>query len=93
MSVPAGTPPGPAPAVDHATTAGNSAVNGLTFHVLGTGYNPTVREVGPGKQYATIQAALDAAFSASADDLVVVYPGTPDTANPRTTRWAPTTRT
>ena len=62
---------------------GQTTINGLTFHVLGTGYNPAVREVGPGKPFATIQSALDAAFSATADDLVVVYPGTPDLLNPR----------
>ena len=58
-------------------------MNGLTFHVRGTGYNPALREVGPGKTFATIQAALDAAFTNNGDDLVVVYPGTPDLVNPR----------
>ncbi|HQR26823.1 MAG TPA: SdrD B-like domain-containing protein [Nocardioides sp.] len=81
-SVPAGTPAGAAQLVI-TNNGGRSTVNGLTFHVLGTGYSPTVREVGPGKQYATIQSALDASLAASADDLVVVYPGAPDTTNPR----------
>ncbi|MCV2393294.1 IPT/TIG domain-containing protein [Actinotalea sp. M2MS4P-6] len=82
VTVPAGTPVGPH---QLEITAGNgmTTINGLTFHVLGAGYTPTVREVGPGKTYATIQAALDDAFTANADDLVVVYPGTPDLANPR----------
>ena len=53
---------------------GQSTVNGLTLHVLGTGYNPAVYEVGPGKTYQpaetlpaaanhAIQNALDAAAS------------------------------
>lgn len=75
---------------------GQSTVNGLTFHVLTTTaaladrYNPTIREVGPGKTYApaetlpaaanhAIQRALDAARPG---DLVVVYPNNPS-ANPR----------
>jgi hypothetical protein len=52
-----------------------STVNGLTFHVLGAGYSPTVFEVGPGKEYDTIQSALDDAAEV-ANALVVVYPGT-----------------
>jgi len=62
---------------------GQSTVNGLTFHVLGTGYSPALREVGPGHTYATIQAALDAAFTNNGDDLVIVYPAASSTANPR----------
>jgi uncharacterized repeat protein (TIGR01451 family) len=69
------------------TAAGGlSTINGLTFHVLRTTgnpnqrYNPNVYEVGPGKLYATIQSAIDAAASGNA--LVVVYPGTPS-QNPR----------
>jgi hypothetical protein len=81
VTVPTGTPVGP-----HSlkVTAGNGqgTVNGLTFHVLGGTYTPTVHEVGPG-HLATIQAALDEAFANPADDLVVVYPGAPDLANPR----------
>ena len=74
---------------------GQSTVNGLTVHVLGGSYNPTVIEVGPGKTYdpiaAThntggyehaIQDALDAAASTSSNKLVVVYPGATDTFNP-----------
>ena len=63
---------------------GKTTVNGLTFHVLGGAYNPTLREVGPGRQYATIQAALDAALTNNGNDLVVVYPGHRHaTRNPR----------
>jgi hypothetical protein len=82
VTVPSGTPVGPH---QLEITAGNgqTTVNGLTFHVRGTGYSPTVREVGPGRTYATIQAALDASLTNNADDLVVVYPGQPDLVNPR----------
>jgi hypothetical protein len=59
---------------------GQSTVNGLTFHVLGAGYNPTVFEVGPGRTYSTIQAGIDAA--SASNGLVVVYPGTPQLWNP-----------
>ena len=47
------------------------------------GYQPNLYEVGPGKPYATIQAAIDAAAASNGDDLVVVYPGQPDLTNPR----------
>ena len=40
-----------------------------------TTYQPNVYEVGPGKTYATIQGAVDAAATSNGDDLVVVYPG------------------
>ena len=82
VTVPAGTPPG-AHRLRITADNGLHTANGLTFHVLGTGYNPTVREVGPGRTHATIQGALDAAFANNGDDLVVVYPGTPDFAHPR----------
>jgi len=82
VTVPAGTPVGPH-ALKVTADNGQSTVNGLTFHVLGTGYNPALREVGPGHTYATIQAALDAGFTNNGDDLVVVYPGVPDLVNPR----------
>jgi hypothetical protein len=54
--------------------SGLSTINGLTFHVLGTGYNPDLFEVGPTMPYTTIQSALDDAADAG-DSLVVVYPG------------------
>ncbi|MCB9419941.1 MAG: IPT/TIG domain-containing protein [Ardenticatenaceae bacterium] len=62
---------------------GQSTINGLTFHVLRGAYNPNLYEVGPGRTYATIQSALDAAAASTGDDLVVVYPGQPDLTNPR----------
>jgi hypothetical protein len=62
---------------------GRSTVNGLTFHVLGAGYRPDIYEVGPGKAYASIQSAIDAAASRPRrDSLVVVYPGAPVQWNP-----------
>lgn len=65
---------------------GLASVNGLTVHVLGTGYNPALFEVGPGKPYAKIQDALEAAATAfnagTKQTLVVVWPGTPVTDNP-----------
>ncbi len=56
-------------------------VNGLTIHVLGGAYTPNVLEAGPGRTYATIQSALDAAATLG-DSLVVVYPDTPGAFNP-----------
>ena len=66
---------------------GMSMVNGLTFHIIGAGYNPTVFEVdsnltAPGpNQYTTIQAALEAAATVP-QALVVVLPGLPTAFNP-----------
>ena len=55
---------------------GKSIVNGLTFHVIGSGYNPRIFEVGPGRTYATIQSAVNAGAAAPQGRgiLVVVYP-------------------
>ncbi|NNJ11505.1 hypothetical protein EKD04_014300 [Chloroflexales bacterium ZM16-3] len=77
-------------------TSGMSQVNGLTIHVLQNGvYNPTVLEVGPGKSYATIQAAINRTDrnlrlpgepgnnQVTSNPLIVVYPGgVPDSTNP-----------
>ena len=68
---------------------GMSTVNGLTFHLLGTGYTPTLFEVDPSRPasntnriYHAIQDAIDAAQS-TAQALVVVYPGgLADSASP-----------
>ena len=74
-----------------------STYNGLTLWNLGaaptaapspnasTAYNPNVAEVGPGRTYATVQAALEAANPTSARRywLVVVWPGAPSATNPR----------
>jgi PKD repeat protein len=63
---------------------GESTINGLTFHYLGSGYNPQIYEVGPGRAYSTIQAAVDAAssFNGNRGAMVVVYPGLPAQWNP-----------
>jgi len=44
-------------------------------NVIITSYQPNVYEVGPGKTYASIQGAIDAATTSNGNDLVVVYPG------------------
>lgn len=69
---------------------GLASVNGLTIHVLGAGYNPTIYEVGVGKEFdpnnypvndynyygtGPIQAAIDSAYAEAGEALVVVYPG------------------
>ncbi len=68
---------------------GQTMVNGLTFHILGAGYNPTVFEVnaniatgdlGP-NQFNKIQDALEAA-TVDPQALVVVLPGLPGLWNP-----------
>jgi hypothetical protein len=77
-------------------TAGNGmkSVNGLTFRMLDavnnstlgrTATNPQLSEAGPGKQFATIQAALEHARPTSTQPywLVVVWPNTPTPANPQ----------
>ena len=72
--------PGSVPAGPHQLSIrsgnGKTTVNGLTFHVTGSAYNPRFYEVGPGKTYSTIQAAVDAASAAtgSRPRIVVVYP-------------------
>ena len=65
------------------TTGGQVTVNGVGLHLLGAGYNPGLLEVGPGKTYATVQAALNAARTAAGQQLVVVWPGTSTTDNPQ----------
>jgi len=76
-------------------TGSNSrtAYNSLTLQVLsgmagtavGTRGNPALFEVGPGRPYATIQAAVNAARPTSdrLHNLVVVYPGAPTSNTPR----------
>ncbi|NJM42111.1 MAG: hypothetical protein HC853_15855 [Anaerolineae bacterium] len=81
VSVPSSITPG-AYQLKITSNNGLSTQNALTFHVRGSGYNPTLFEVGPGKTYATVQAALNAARPV-AQALVVVYPNTPGTFNPK----------
>ncbi|MGC9468012.1 MAG: SdrD B-like domain-containing protein [Anaerolineae bacterium] len=83
VEVPAGTAAGRYQlAITNA--AGASTVNGLTFHIIGQGYNPLVVEVGPGRDYPTIQAGVDRASrgNSNREALVVVYPDTPAQWNP-----------
>lgn len=72
---------------------GQKTVNGLTFHMLGGSYNPTVIEVGPGKAFSptdpnpllaahAVQRALDQAANSNSNKLVVIYPNTPSLFNP-----------
>jgi hypothetical protein len=81
VNVPPGTPVGPHQLKITADN-GRSTVNGLTFHVRGGAYSPSLYEVGPGRTYATIQAAIDAAAVSPEPDLVVVYPGATAQWNP-----------
>ncbi|MFN8173384.1 MAG: fibronectin type III domain-containing protein, partial [Candidatus Nanopelagicales bacterium] len=69
---------------------GAVSTTGITLHVIGGTYTPTVITVGPGKDVdtdngGTLQQALDNAASGSqtATKLVVAYPLTPTTDNPR----------
>ena len=64
--------------------AGESTINGLTYHYLGSGYNPQIYEVGPGRSYSTVQAGIDAAssFTGGRGAMVVVYPDNPVQWNP-----------
>ena len=72
-------------------TNGLSTYNALTIQVFDDGStpgtaaeNPLIAEVGPAKQFATIQAALEAATPTSARPfwLVVVWPNAQTTDNP-----------
>jgi uncharacterized protein (DUF779 family) len=81
IDIPAGTPEGPYQ-MEITSDNGNRSVNGLTMHVLGGSYTPTLYEVGNGYPYAVIQDAITAAESAGGDALVIVYPGTPAQWNP-----------
>lgn len=82
VQVPPGTPAGAHQLLITANN-GRTTINGITIHVLGAGYNPTIYEVGPGKAFdpadpllegRAIQSAIDAA-SLAGGGLVVVYPG------------------
>ena len=91
--MPAGDPGRDRTSCEVTANNGQSTVNGLTFHVLGTGYNPTVREVGPGRTYATIQGALDAAFDSTATTWWSSTRARLTSPTRGATREAPTTRT
>jgi SdrD B-like protein/IPT/TIG domain-containing protein len=64
-------------------TTDMATVNGLTFHVIGVGYLPTIITVGPGRDFARIQDALElAASNGPGNDLVVVFPNAPGAFTP-----------
>ena len=71
VTIPATTAPGRHQLLVR-NNSGATSPTGITFHVLGTGYNPPQRHVGPGQPYTRIQDALDAAQDG---DLVLVHPG------------------
>jgi hypothetical protein len=82
VSVPATTARGPRQ-LSVLTQNGKLTGNGLTIHVRGPGYRPDLYEVGPGRAYATVQSAIDAAATRpNRNSLVVVFPGTPAQWNP-----------
>lgn len=92
LTVPATTAAGPTP-VQIVRSNGLQTVNGLTLQLLSgsaaaagtSATNPRLAEVGPGKPFGTVQAALQAASPSSANRywLVVVWPGAATTLNPR----------
>jgi hypothetical protein len=93
FTVPSNAAPGPATVELTRASNGLKTVNGLTVQLLngsaasagGSANNPRLAEVGPGKPYPTVQAALEAARPTSANRywLVVVWPGAQTALNPR----------
>jgi hypothetical protein len=93
--VPTGTATGARPLrITRASVLGGTAsVNGITVQVVSGGAgagsttaNPRVITVGPGKQYATIQAGLEAAQPTGTStryNVVAVFPGATSATNPR----------
>jgi IPT/TIG domain-containing protein/copper-binding protein NosD len=83
VTVPSGATPGPLQ-LTVANSSGATAPTGITFHVLGAGYDPPQIHVdgasgddqtgdgSPGAPYNTIQKALDVASDGS---LILVHPG------------------
>ncbi|MET3805069.1 hypothetical protein ABIB25_002069 [Nakamurella sp. UYEF19] len=94
FTVPSTTPAGPQTISIKNGTTGLSSVNGLTIQVLdlATATNagkaattPALAEVGPGKPFSTIQAALEAAQPTAGKKfwLVVVWPNDQTTNDPQ----------
>lgn len=69
-----GVTPGPHQ-LEVKTVAGKAGFNGITFHLLGAGYNPNVVVVSPPVD-ATIPVIQNAIEAASGETLIVVQPGT-----------------
>ncbi|MEO9240501.1 MAG: IPT/TIG domain-containing protein [Jatrophihabitantaceae bacterium] len=91
LTVPTTTSTGPA-SLSVTGANGLAGYNGLSLQVLNStgaagvnAANPQLAEVGPGKPYATVQAALEAARPTNAKKfwLVVVWPGAQTSTNPR----------
>ncbi len=93
FTVPSGFPSGAA-ALSITGSNGLISVNGITLQVLDsansstvgtTPNNPRLAEVGPGKQYATIQAAIQASTPTNAARyrMVVVWPNSQTSGNPQ----------
>ncbi len=78
VTVPAGTAAGRRTSSRSRRTTAQQTANGLTFHVLGTGYQPD-RARGRAGQAATrpSRARSTRRFDNNGDDLVVVYPARP----------------
>ncbi|MEP7332471.1 MAG: SdrD B-like domain-containing protein [Terracoccus sp.] len=90
FTVPQGATAGARP-ISITSSTGQTAYNSLTLQVVsgasGAGSattNPAIYEVGPGKSYASIQAAVNAAQAAAQPyKVVIVYPATPTALTPR----------
>ncbi|HEV7204220.1 MAG TPA: IPT/TIG domain-containing protein [Jatrophihabitans sp.] len=91
VSLPSGTPAGPR-TMSITADNGLTSYNGLTFQVFSTtgtrgasAANPLLYEVGPGKAYTTVQAAIEAATPTSAlrYRMVVVWPNAQTQSDPR----------
>ncbi len=95
VTVPAGAPVGPHQLRIRASN-GKSTVNGITIHVIGTGYNPSLYEVGPGRTYAPVEslpAAADHAIQDALDDAATFMSPEPPTPAGAPWWWSiPTTR-
>ncbi|HEY7589436.1 MAG TPA: hypothetical protein VH723_00445 [Candidatus Limnocylindrales bacterium] len=84
VTVPPGTPPG-AHQLMVTASSGLMTITGLTFHVLGGLYTPSVWDVGPagvGMEASSIQDGIEMAVADPGDDLVVVWPNTPGAYTP-----------
>jgi hypothetical protein len=89
VSIPAGSTPG-ARELSVRRDTGQTSSNGVTIHVRGGSYTPTIIEVGPGKQFDTdsttsttpLQDAIQFAGDSNST-VVVAYPRTPTAIAPR----------
>jgi hypothetical protein len=64
-------------------TSGLRSSSAVTINVQGGDYNPTVRHVGPGQTYGTIQEAIQASGTGNgANTLILIHPGDATSFNP-----------